>query len=87
MSSKGLSQRNSLLGTKKIMFELIKTSAFRNGNDDEGVQTIEQEALVDGSSQFRTGFLSSGLESTLNRLVSYFNFYLLNHALFPFFFF
>ncbi|KAM6591689.1 hypothetical protein CsatA_014294 [Cannabis sativa] len=64
--SKGLSQcrrKLTYLGPN-TMFELMKASAFRNGNGEEGVKTIEQEALVGGSS----GLLSNGLESTLNRL-------------------
>ncbi|PON99611.1 Phosphatidic acid phosphatase type 2/haloperoxidase [Trema orientale] len=64
---KGPFERNNYLGPK-TMFELVKTPAFRNGNGDEGVKTIEQEALVDGSSKFRPGFMSDGLESTLNKL-------------------
>ena len=72
---KGLSVRNSYLGGPQTMFELIKTPAFRRGDGDEGVKTIEQEGLVGGSSDFRSGFMSNGLESTLNKLVSNFIYY------------
>ncbi|XP_062102445.1 lipid phosphate phosphatase epsilon 2, chloroplastic [Humulus lupulus] len=65
--TKGLShsrRKLTYLGSN-TMFELIKTSSFRNGNGgEEGIKTIEQEALVGGSS----GLLSNGFESTLNRL-------------------
>ncbi|KAF3441000.1 hypothetical protein FNV43_RR19286 [Rhamnella rubrinervis] len=50
------------------MLELIKASAFRNRNGDEGVRVIEQEDFIDGSSEFHAGLSSVGLESTLNRL-------------------
>lgn len=77
LPAKGLPRRNSLLGPKNT-FEMIKASAFRNPNGDEGVRVIEQEDFVDGPSEFRAGLSSDGMESTLNRLVG--NFYLLNHG-------
>lgn len=53
--------------THRAMFELVKASAFRdnNNNGNQGLKTLEQEAFVDGSPQFR----SNRLESILNRLV------------------
>lgn len=70
---KGLSekQRSYLeLGRKKTaMFEMIRTSSFRDGgNGDEAIKTLEQEAFVDGSSEFRRGLVGNNLESILNRL-------------------
>ncbi|KAL5557333.1 hypothetical protein UlMin_039569 [Ulmus minor] len=67
VSQKGLSERNSCLASKP-MFESVKALAFRNGNREERVGTLEQEAFVDGSSEFRSGLMSSGIESSLNRL-------------------
>ncbi|KAK7252925.1 hypothetical protein RIF29_37226 [Crotalaria pallida] len=39
-----------------------------NNNTSEHIQVFEQEAFIDGSTQFRPKFLSPQLESTLNRL-------------------
>ena len=39
-----------------------------NNNSDEGVQVLEQEALIDGSSQLAK-FSFRELEPTMNRLV------------------
>lgn len=52
------------------MTELVRTSAFRNGNDDEGATMIEEEAFITGSSEFPADIVAGGLEATLNRLVS-----------------
>lgn len=68
---KGLLGRNRSLAPKN-MFELIKTSGFGNSNGEESVRVLEQEELIDGSSEFGTGLRSGGLESTLNRLVGNF---------------
>ncbi|KAH7520005.1 hypothetical protein FEM48_Zijuj08G0097700 [Ziziphus jujuba var. spinosa] len=66
---KGLLGTNRFLGSKNMVeFELIKTSGFGNSNGEEGVRVLEQEELIDGSSEFRSGLRSVGLESTLNRL-------------------
>lgn len=55
---------SNLLRKTANMFELVKVSSFKGENDgDEAVQTLEQEAFVDGSTANR-------IESTLNRLVS-----------------
>lgn len=65
-------QRSYLeLGRKKTaMLEMIRTSSFRDGgNGDEAVKTLEQEAFVDGSSEFRRGLVGNRLESILNQLV------------------
>lgn len=68
-SKKGLSEKNGWLvelGPKKAMFEL---TAFRDRtNGDEAIKTLEQEAFVDGSSEFRGGLVSNKLETILNRL-------------------
>lgn len=50
------------------MTELVRTSAFRNGNDDEGATMIEEEAFITGSSEFPADIVAGGLEATLNRL-------------------
>ncbi|KAK4262144.1 hypothetical protein QN277_027735 [Acacia crassicarpa] len=49
------------------MDELIKNYALRDKNSDEGVQVIEQETLIDGSSQLGM-FARRELEPILNRL-------------------
>ena len=50
---------------------LIRASAFKDGNNDEHVQVLEQEAFIDdGSTEFGTKLFCHDVESTLNRLVS-----------------
>ncbi|KAJ0097081.1 hypothetical protein Patl1_28971 [Pistacia atlantica] len=52
----------------RTMTEMVKTSSFRNSRNsidvEEDVRVLEQEALIDGSSQVA----AARLESTLNRL-------------------
>lgn len=47
----------------------IRTSAFREGENNEHVQVLEQEAFVNGFSQFKPKFWFQEVESTLNQLV------------------
>ncbi|XP_052198177.1 lipid phosphate phosphatase epsilon 2, chloroplastic [Diospyros lotus] len=53
---------------RNAMNGLIPTGAFGSSGGDEGGRAFEQEALAQGSSDFRPNFGASGLESTLNRL-------------------
>ncbi|KAL6346315.1 hypothetical protein AAG906_033111 [Vitis piasezkii] len=60
--------RKNRVGGPLTMTELVRTSAFRNGNDDEGATMIEEEAFITGSSEFPADIVAGGLEATLNRL-------------------
>ncbi|XP_054825158.1 lipid phosphate phosphatase epsilon 1, chloroplastic [Prosopis cineraria] len=62
-----LSRGNRLL-VQNNMDELVKTYAIRDNDSDEGVQVLEQESLIDGSSQLGFKFPLRELEPTLNRL-------------------
>ncbi|XP_020218399.1 lipid phosphate phosphatase epsilon 1, chloroplastic [Cajanus cajan] len=74
------SPSRSLLSTgfvpRKLVFErrhlwvseTMRTSASRDGEGDENIQVLEQEAFINGSSQFLSNFLSHELEYKLNRL-------------------
>lgn len=62
--------RRNLFWVSKTMDESVRTSAFRDGND-ENIQVFEQEAFVDGSSPFLSKFLSHELEYKLNRLTKW----------------
>ena len=52
------------------MTDLVRTSAFRRGDGEEGSTMFEQEAFITGSSEFSADIVAGGLEATLNRLVS-----------------
>ncbi|RVX16522.1 Lipid phosphate phosphatase epsilon 2, chloroplastic [Vitis vinifera] len=60
--------RKNRVGGPLTMTELVRTSAFRNGNDDEGATMTEEEAFITGSSEFPADIVAGGLEATLNRL-------------------
>lgn len=69
---RSLAGRNRPL-LQNSMDELIRASAFGDDNSDERFQSLEQEALVDGLSQFGSKFaLQQGLEPILNRLVRHY---------------
>ncbi|XP_041000020.1 lipid phosphate phosphatase epsilon 1, chloroplastic [Juglans microcarpa x Juglans regia] len=67
VSSKRFCDRNRFKGTNP-MTELIKVSAFKGGDHDEGISVLSQETIVDGSSRFPREFMADGLEPTLNRM-------------------
>ncbi|KAJ7944250.1 lipid phosphate phosphatase epsilon 2, chloroplastic-like [Quillaja saponaria] len=72
-SSNGFVQNMAFSGRRRVwdsitMDELIKASAFRNADSDEGIQVLDQEVLINGSSKFPSKFVGYDLESTLNRL-------------------
>lgn len=52
------------------MTELVRISAFRRGDGEEGSTTFEQEAFIPASSEFSADIVAGGVEATLNRLVS-----------------
>ncbi|KAM7524136.1 hypothetical protein LguiA_014038 [Lonicera macranthoides] len=54
-------------GNPYTMKEPIKTRIYREGNGDECVMGLEQEAFIDGSLEFRPIARANGFESTLNR--------------------
>ncbi|XP_027361502.1 lipid phosphate phosphatase epsilon 1, chloroplastic-like [Abrus precatorius] len=71
--SGGFGPRKPVLGrnsfwVSKTMDESVRTSASRDGNSDEHIRVLEQEAFIDGSAQFRPKFLSVEMEYTLNKL-------------------
>ncbi|KAJ9703511.1 hypothetical protein PVL29_005029 [Vitis rotundifolia] len=68
-SSEKFVLRKNGVGGPLTMTELVRTSAFRNGDDDEGATMIEQEAFITGSSEFPANIVAGGLEATLNRLI------------------
>lgn len=51
------------------MKDLIKTRVSRGSSGDEDISALEQEVLIDGSSDFSPNLTANGLESTLNHLV------------------
>lgn len=51
------------------MVQLNSTCALKGNEGDEGVQVLEQEAVVNGFSKLSPEFKPDGLEATLNRLV------------------
>jgi hypothetical protein len=65
VSTKGVCERNRVQGLNKM----VKASAFKRGDDDEGVRVLQQETFVDGSPKFRRELMADGLEPTLNRMV------------------
>jgi hypothetical protein len=66
VSKKGVCERNRV----QVLNTMVKTSAFKGGDGDEGVRVLEQETFVDGSPKFRGELMADGLEPTLNRMVS-----------------
>lgn len=48
---------------------MVKASAFKGGDGDEGVRVLQQETIVDGSSKFRREIMADVLEPALNRMV------------------
>lgn len=51
------------------MADSITTRVSRGiSGDEQGVGALEQEAFIDGSSEFHPNFAAAGLESTLNNL-------------------
>ncbi|KAM4128681.1 hypothetical protein ACJW30_02G185100 [Castanea mollissima] len=66
VSNKGFSDINyRTLGTNN-MVQLNTTCALKGNEGDEGIQVLEQEAVVNGFSKF-SEFMPDGLEATLNR--------------------
>ncbi|XP_061346473.1 lipid phosphate phosphatase epsilon 1, chloroplastic isoform X2 [Gastrolobium bilobum] len=70
---RGFVPRKPVLGRNTLwvsnnMNESTGTSAFRDGKSDDNIQVLEQEAFIDGTSEFQPKFLSQEVESTLNRL-------------------
>ena len=65
VSKKGVCERNRV----QVLNTMVKTSAFKGGDGDEGVRVLEQETFVDGSPKFRGELMADGLEPTLNRMV------------------
>lgn len=59
------------------MADSITTRVSRGISGEEGIEALEQEAFIDGSSEFHPNFAAAGLESTLNNLVgiSFFPYY------------
>lgn len=72
VSKEAFLEGNYFLGSKN-MVEVVRTFAIRNTRDDEGVRVFEEEELIDGSSQFPSGFVTNDLQSTINRLVANFS--------------
>ncbi|XP_062155844.1 lipid phosphate phosphatase epsilon 2, chloroplastic [Alnus glutinosa] len=64
VSTKGVCERNRVQGLNKM----VKASAFKRGDGDEGVRVLQQETFVDGSPKFRRELMADGLEPTLNRM-------------------
>ncbi|KAE7999967.1 hypothetical protein FH972_004341 [Carpinus fangiana] len=64
VSKKGVCERNRV----QVLNTMVKTSAFKGGDGDEGVRVLEQETFVDGSPKFRWELMANGLEPTLNRM-------------------
>lgn len=53
----------------KSAMDGFERTAYRDGNSDEHVQVLEQEAFVGSSSELQPKFLFQEMESTLNQLV------------------
>lgn len=54
------------------MKESIKTRVLRGSSGDEDISALEQEVLIDGSSDFSPNLTANALESTLNHLSKWF---------------
>ncbi|KAA8531906.1 hypothetical protein F0562_006377 [Nyssa sinensis] len=67
VSKKPLS-RNNRTFCPNTMTKSTKASIFRGSAGEEGVEALEQEDFIHGSSDFRPSLLADGLESTLNNL-------------------